>query len=80
MGILDKELQTYTQRLPDLLSHAGKFVLIHGETVVETYDTYEDAIKAGYEKFQLDPFLVKQIAQVERIAFFSRDFPKACPV
>jgi hypothetical protein len=36
------------------------------------FDTYADAIKEGYAKFGLEPFLVKQIQAVERIQFVSR--------
>jgi hypothetical protein len=34
--------------LPDLKEQQGKFVLIHGDEVVDFYVAYEDAIKAGY--------------------------------
>lgn len=69
---LDKELKTYERELPSLLADEGKYVLIQGDAVVGTYASYEDAIKAGYEKFDLNPFLVKQIQAVEQIQCFSR--------
>ena len=47
-------------------------MLIHGDTVVDFFSTYEDAIKAGYQKFELDPFLVKQIHAIEPIFCFTR--------
>ena len=72
---LEKELQTYKAKLPELVANEGKFVLIHGENVIDFYGTYEDAIKAGYEKFQLEPFLVKQIQSVEQVQFISRFVP-----
>ena len=72
---LEKELQTYKAKLPELIADEGKFVLIHGDDVVDVYGTYEDAIKAGYGKFQLQPFLVKQIQSVEQIQFVSRFVP-----
>ncbi len=53
---LERELQTYQQRLPELLQNEGKFVLIHGDDVVDVYGTYEDALKEGYAQFKLDPF------------------------
>ena len=56
---LEKELQTYKEKLPEIVADEGKFVLIDGDNVIDVYGTYEDAIKAGYEKFQLGPFLVK---------------------
>jgi hypothetical protein len=69
---LETELATYQKKLPELLAHEGKFVLIHGEDVIDLFSSYEDAIKAGYQKFNLTPFLVKQIQAVERVQFVSR--------
>lgn len=72
---LEKEMHTYARRLPELLANEGKYVLIHGDDVVETFGTYEDAVKYGYHKFKLDPFLVKQIQAEEQIHFISRFVP-----
>ena len=69
---LERELETYKAKLPELKENEGKFVLIHGTDVVDVYSSYEDAIKVGYAKFELDPFLVKQIQSVEQIQFISR--------
>ncbi|MGO3842186.1 MAG: hypothetical protein ACTJHY_06095 [Alcaligenes pakistanensis] len=71
------ELKTYEEHLPELAAQAGKYVLIKGDTVVDTFDSYEDALKQGYTKFQLDPFLVKKISQGEQALFFTRDFSQA---
>jgi len=69
---LEQELNTYKTNLPTLLKHEGKFVLVHGEDIVDFFSTYEDAIKAGYQQFKLDPFLVKRIAVTEPVFFISR--------
>jgi hypothetical protein len=69
---LEQELATYTSKLSELVAHEGKFVLIHGEDVVDVYDTYEDAIKEGYTRFGLTPFLVKRIEATEQVHFISR--------
>ena len=69
---LEKELETYKKKLPELKKDEGKFVLIHGDQVVDTFVSYEDAIKEGYKKFSLEPFLVKQIHSIEHIQFISR--------
>ena len=69
---LETELATYKARLHEWKEHEGKFVLIHGTDVVEFYSTYEDAITVGYDKFKLEPFLVKQIQTIEMIQFVSR--------
>lgn len=82
MGVrmaLEKELQTYKEKLPELKEHEGKFVLIHGDEVVDTFTSYDDAIKSGYARFKLEPFLVKQIHSVEQAQFISR-FVDPCAV
>jgi hypothetical protein len=74
---LEKELETYKRKLAELLANEGegKFALIHGDDVVDVFGTYEDAIKEGYAKFSLQPFLVKQIEATERVHFVSRLLP-----
>jgi hypothetical protein len=68
---LEKELQTYQENLPSLLVNEGKFALIHDSDVTGIFDTYPDAISAGYKLFKLEPFLVKQIQSVEQIHFLT---------
>lgn len=72
---LEKELKIYQDKLPELKQFEGKFVLIGDGAVVDTYSSYEDAIKEGYSKFGLRPFLVKQIRAVEDVQFISRLVP-----
>ncbi len=69
---LEKELATYQAKLPELKQHEGKYVLIQGDKIVDTFNTYEDALKAGYKQFGLEPFLVKQILMVEPVFCFTR--------
>ena len=71
---LTAELETYERQKQQLVAESeGKFVLIHGSEVAGVWDTYNDALKAGFEKFQLNPFLVKQIEGVDRLHYFTRD-------
>ncbi len=74
---LEKELQTYKTKLPELLANEGegKYALIHGDDLVDVFGTYEDAIREGYAKFNLTPFLVKQIQTMEHVQFVSRLLP-----
>jgi hypothetical protein len=77
---LEKELETYKSKLPELLANEGegKFALIHADQLVDVFGTYEDAIKDGYARFKLEPFLVKQIESIENIHFVSRLL--TCPI
>jgi hypothetical protein len=75
---LEREQATYEKELEKLLASAGKYVLIREDEVSGIYDTYQDALKVGYEKFGLQPFLVKQIAAVQRANRFTRDIISPC--
>jgi hypothetical protein len=70
---LEREIKTYKDKLPELQASEGKFVLISGDTVSGIFDSYQDALAAGYERFGMTPFLVKQISMVEVLASFTRD-------
>ena len=70
--MLEKELAVYQSKLPELKASEGKFVLIHGEEIVDVFSGYEDAIKDGYSRFGQEPFLVKQIHTLEPTQFISR--------
>lgn len=69
---LERELATYKKHLPDLREHEGKFVLIHGDEIVDYFSSYDDAIKEGYRRFKLEPFLVKQVQMIEQVQFITR--------
>jgi len=75
---LEKELETFKRELPNLLAEEGKFVVISGDHVAGIYASYEDALKVGYEKCGLKPFLVKKIQAVEQVQYFSRDLAFPC--
>jgi hypothetical protein len=70
---LEKELATYKSKLPEWKDQEGKFVLIHGDQIADFFSTYEDAIKCGYQKYKMEPFLVKQVHKTEPVYFISRN-------
>jgi len=69
---LERELETYREKLPTWRDKEGKYVLIHGDRVVDFFSAYEDALKAGYQAFKLEPFLVKQVNATERVLHLTR--------
>ncbi len=75
---LANELATFEARKASLLpASEGKFALVSGDELT-VWRTYEDALKAGCEKYGINrPFLVKQISGIEQVHFFTRDI--ACP-
>jgi hypothetical protein len=72
---LEKELATYHAALMNLLDREGQFVVVHGEQVDGFWDSYEAALKEGYDRFGLDPFLVKKIQRIEPVHFITRGVP-----
>jgi hypothetical protein len=48
---LERELRTYRNRLPELVQHAGKYVLIQDGDVIDVFAAYGDALRDGYRRF-----------------------------
>ena len=69
--MLTTELETFAAKKNELLATAsGKYALIHGTELAGTFDTENDAINEGYQRWGNVPFLVKQIVEVEQAANF----------
>ena len=69
---LDEEIATYELNKAKLLAHDdGKFVLIKGTSIVDTFVDKDDAVNRGYTEFFGTAFLVKQIREVDIPLYFS---------
>ncbi len=78
---LERELEAFKRELQRLLTNPenkGKVVLICGDAVDSIWPTVDEALNAGYDKFGLKPFLVKEIVEHEKPLYFSRNL-KRCP-
>lgn len=80
MSTLETEISTYEKLLPTLLAEQGKFALIFDGELLGTFASYEDALRIGYERCGIKPFLVKRISVEEQISYFSRDIGRPCQV
>jgi hypothetical protein len=69
---LEREIETYNRRLGELLPHQGKYVVIHADEVVGTYDGFDDALREGYERFGDEAFLVRKIRETEPVMTMPR--------
>lgn len=57
---LAQEIVCYeTNRAKLVEDHPNQYVLIKGDKIVGFFDSEGDAIRAGHEKFGVDPFLVR---------------------
>ena len=73
LDALASELATFNKLLPSWTDQSNRFAVVAGELVVGFYDTYNDALSAGYSAQGLKPFLVKQVRPVDAVVNFSRD-------
>lgn len=63
---LDQEIQTYEKNLSNLVkSDNNKYVLIKNTSIIDIFESYNDALKFAYNKFGNDTFLIKQIQEFE---------------
>ena len=70
---LAEEVRTFNEHAEAWSAeHGGEFVLLRGATLIGFYPTYEEALEAGYERFGLTPFFVRQVLYPERPHFISR--------
>ena len=70
-SILEKELKVYHENKDRLLKKdEGKYVLIKDSEIIGTFESQNDAIKIGIEKFGNTPFLVKKIEKRDQAENF----------
>ena len=62
---IQREVATLQHHEATISKNVGKFVLIQGDSVVDYFGSYRDAIHRGYEQFGLDPFLVRPVKHVQ---------------
>ncbi len=59
---LDKNYNAFSAALPELLkNHAGRYVIVRDEKVLDAYDTIRDAHLAGWRLFNDDLFSVQEV-------------------
>jgi hypothetical protein len=71
------EIRTYLRELPRLLAEgeAGRFALVKGDQVLSVWDTFDDAVQAGEDRFLLagEAYLAQPIDPHD----LTRPFPEA---
>lgn len=62
MSTLKIEIAAYERMRDDLeLEHFGKWVVVHDEKLVGTYETFEKAAETAVERFGRGPYLIRQV-------------------
>jgi hypothetical protein len=68
--VLADERTTYGDRLSELVrEHEGRFVLIKGHDVVGVFGDRSEALREGYRRFGIVPFLVRQVTASEPVVY-----------
>jgi hypothetical protein len=67
--MLETELAYYKAHRDEWLkSHRDRFVLVKGEQLIGTFDTQEQALRAGAQRFGLDSFLIRRVTESDELA------------
>jgi hypothetical protein len=73
--MLEIETRFFESELPNLLkTDIGKYVLIKDKKIHGVYEALGDALKAGYERFAKEEFLVKQIVPAQQPMNFANNY------
>jgi hypothetical protein len=63
---LSTELDFFESHRMELFERApGKYALVKGSTLIDVFETELDAIRAGYQRFGNEAFLVKHILEAD---------------
>lgn len=72
--VLEREYKVFKEHQSELLAKGeGKFALIKGDTIIDVFVSYEDALKEGLKRFGDVPFLIQEIQREEDVQFFYAD-------
>lgn len=62
MPLLDQEIATYERLRASLeAEHHSKWAVIHGETYVGAYPTFDEAVREAVRRFGRGPYLIREI-------------------
>ena len=65
MADIKKDIEFYDSIKNDLeLQKTGKWVLIHNQKVIDTYDSFEKSAEQAVGKFGRGPYLIRQIGRL----------------
>jgi hypothetical protein len=83
LELYKNEIATYLRELPRLVDegYSWKYALVKGDEILSIWDTQNDAIQAGVERFGLEPIFVKTIdpRDKERFALLKAQLGDTCP-
>jgi hypothetical protein len=78
---VDRNFSAFMGMLPDLLlTHPGKYALLHDGEVVDFFDSLSDAVRFGHAKFGDLNFSVQEVTRQDvSLGFYSHALHPATP-
>jgi len=71
----EEDFEFFEKKLPEFLkTHKGKFVLIKDKQEHGFYNSAEEALKEGYQKFGNVDFLIQEITDERRVNYINSVF------
>lgn len=68
INAIKQEIKTFSANRKSLVAKdRGRYVLIRKDEIIDIFDSEDEGITAGYERFGNVPFLVKEILEVDRV-------------
>ncbi len=69
LDTLSEHIRLYDSKKEELLSQGleGRYALVFPGEEIDHFATYGDALRQGYLRFELKPFLVKKIERIETV-------------
>ena len=64
MALLSQEIAAY-DRMRNVLEvdHFGKWVVVHDEELVDTYEDFQDAAEDAIRRFGRGPYLIRRVGE-----------------
>jgi hypothetical protein len=76
LSVMTQGIETFRNHLPELLrENAGRFVLIKGVDILGTFLDRSAALREGYRRVGVVPFLVRQVADPEPVVYLPNVVP-----
>ena len=64
MALLSQEIAAYDRMRNGLeVDHFGKWVVVHDEELVDTYEDFEDAAEDAIRRFGRGPYLIRRVGE-----------------
>ena len=66
-GLLKAEIAYYDEHITELLlTYPNRFVLIHGDQLIGTFESHAEAVGEGVRRYGRGPFLVRRTGDKQR--------------